>query len=90
MTVILLEQLQLRKFPVVYNATVHITLSYILSTPLPRPCHAPQEQLPEKGAEALQLTLLFDEKAVLQRSASYLVRSLGVRKREGRGGVGAE
>ena len=38
----------------------------------------PQEQLPEKGAEALQLMLPFDEKAVLEKSANYLVRSLGV------------
>ena len=37
-----------------------------------------QEMLAEKGREALDLTLPFDERATLERNVNYLVRSLDV------------
>lgn len=39
----------------------------------------PQSMLEEKGLEALNLRVPFDEKAALEKNVNYLVRSLEVR-----------
>ena len=40
---------------------------------------SPQSMLEEKGLEALNLRVPFDEKSVLEKNINYLVRSLEVR-----------
>lgn len=57
---------------------VHVASSTAQHTARGYHSSAPQEMLAEKGREALDLTLPFDERATLERNLNYLVRSLDV------------